>query len=777
MFTKNKLSAIFLTLIFLLFAGGFAFAGTMDIIEGRLQFQLGSNAISVRGSTSDYQGNEEADIWFSPEWINGPPPAGIITSIEVNFTFDETLYEFTGAEKTAEWPGDFDYIHNGNHIYLLFSGAGVAPQEGFKKFAYIHFTAKCQPYTGQVGSWLVFDDDTYRYTNYAMVTEGVVTDMYVANPRFNGFLMINIYRHIYTIDNVEAYLGNEVTVPVYAETDFRMFSFHQFINFDYSNLDVVDVIPNPAVFPDIGNVWYWSEPEPGLLEVYLAWECIFWPSCFVSERPAGTKLYDIIFRVSGNQDDITLPLTFVDADCFDSAWTADRPYDPCEELDNSINPPGLIDGSITIPSYLAAYEAACDADYIAKSGGTQQVTFKMRMSSTFPAGDYSDQNDNGGIEALFELQPFLSFIPPVVEDFPDLDFHSISYANGETILRLYQYYNSQLPGNFWPPTPELSPLLTMNFSFNESIYEPSYDDRTIALKFRDNFVGGGYDWHTHVEDTTGSVSADSANGRLTWTSIPVEVKMGEFFSNYATSPTTSVDQDLFIRANFDMGEFSVSVSVDNGWTISSVTTYENVQAERLEANAYRIYFDDPYFHDATGDDPVTIATIRYRAVCSTAKTGGESPGPGGSYNVYASTSFFDAYIHDDAAYDHFVDLSPSGLRATCGGSEPIPRDVINKDQLAALPAEFNLYPNRPNPFNPATAIAYDVPAASHVKIEIVNILGRKVATLVDELQMPGRYEAMWNGIDENGVKVSSGIYLYSMQAGNFIQTRKMILMK
>ena len=94
-----------------------------------------------------------------------------------------------------------------------------------------------------------------------------------------------------------------------------------------------------------------------------------------------------------------------------------------------------------------------------------------------------------------------------------------------------------------------------------------------------------------------------------------------------------------------------------------------------------------------------------------------------------------------------------------------------------FPTRFNLYPNRPNPFNPTTIIAYDVPVASHVTIEVINMLGQRVATLVDEMKVPGRYEVTWNAVDEQGYRVASGIYLYNMRAGDYIQTNKMILMK
>jgi probable HAF family extracellular repeat protein len=85
---------------------------------------------------------------------------------------------------------------------------------------------------------------------------------------------------------------------------------------------------------------------------------------------------------------------------------------------------------------------------------------------------------------------------------------------------------------------------------------------------------------------------------------------------------------------------------------------------------------------------------------------------------------------------------------------------------------FSLYQNYPNPFNPVTRIRYEVPTSVHVTIIIYNIVGQKIATLVDEYKSSGRYEQTWNAAG-----LSSGIYFYRIQAGSSVTTKKMILMK
>ncbi|MCK4386197.1 MAG: T9SS type A sorting domain-containing protein [candidate division Zixibacteria bacterium] len=93
------------------------------------------------------------------------------------------------------------------------------------------------------------------------------------------------------------------------------------------------------------------------------------------------------------------------------------------------------------------------------------------------------------------------------------------------------------------------------------------------------------------------------------------------------------------------------------------------------------------------------------------------------------------------------------------------------------PTTFLLSQNYPNPFNPVTNFKFTVPEASCVKIEIFNILGQKVKTLVDEDMRAGVFIVDWDGKDERGVEVSSGIYFYRMTAGDFSDTKRMVLLK
>ncbi|UCB52875.1 MAG: T9SS type A sorting domain-containing protein, partial [Candidatus Zixiibacteriota bacterium] len=83
----------------------------------------------------------------------------------------------------------------------------------------------------------------------------------------------------------------------------------------------------------------------------------------------------------------------------------------------------------------------------------------------------------------------------------------------------------------------------------------------------------------------------------------------------------------------------------------------------------------------------------------------------------------------------------------------------------------------PNPFNPETKISYYLPTASYVKLIVYNVLGQRVRTLFDGHQDSGTHTQLWDGKHEDGTALSSGIYFYRMQAGDFRETKKMSLMK
>jgi flagellar hook assembly protein FlgD len=88
-----------------------------------------------------------------------------------------------------------------------------------------------------------------------------------------------------------------------------------------------------------------------------------------------------------------------------------------------------------------------------------------------------------------------------------------------------------------------------------------------------------------------------------------------------------------------------------------------------------------------------------------------------------------------------------------------------------------LYANYPNPFNPTTTLKYDLAKSSHVSLVIYNMLGQKIRTLVDAVKPAGYHAAVWDGANDSGAAIASGIYFFEFKADGYAQTNKMILMK
>ncbi len=94
-----------------------------------------------------------------------------------------------------------------------------------------------------------------------------------------------------------------------------------------------------------------------------------------------------------------------------------------------------------------------------------------------------------------------------------------------------------------------------------------------------------------------------------------------------------------------------------------------------------------------------------------------------------------------------------------------------------VPLTFNLEQNYPNPFNPSTVIKYSIAKNTHVKLVVYNLLGQEVATLVNNEMKAGNYSVKWNGLDNHNMKVTSGIYIYRIESGDFVASKKMMLLK
>jgi FlgD Ig-like domain len=127
------------------------------------------------------------------------------------------------------------------------------------------------------------------------------------------------------------------------------------------------------------------------------------------------------------------------------------------------------------------------------------------------------------------------------------------------------------------------------------------------------------------------------------------------------------------------------------------------------------------------------------------------------------------YVYNEGTEIKSMEPEISGLVVALNGGATTPE--------SALPTKFALKQNAPNPFNPTTMVSYDLPKPANVRLEIFNVLGQRVKTLVDGYQEAGSKSVMWDGTDRSGSSVASGIYFYRIQAGENTATMKMMMLK
>jgi len=146
-----------------------------------------------------------------------------------------------------------------------------------------------------------------------------------------------------------------------------------------------------------------------------------------------------------------------------------------------------------------------------------------------------------------------------------------------------------------------------------------------------------------------------------------------------------------------------------------------------------------------------------------------------SSGIVTNTFYSDHDVLASNSYTYFVTT-----KYVEGESEPSNTITINPlsdDDESTIPTTTNLIGNYPNPFNPETQIVFSLSKESHVEVTIYNLKGQKIKSLINAVKTRGNHRLLWNGTDDNGYPVSSGVYLYRLKTDDYISLRKMILIK
>jgi len=259
---------------------------------------------------------------------------------------------------------------------------------------------------------------------------------------------------------------------------------------------------------------------------------------------------------------------------------------------------------------------------------------------------------------------------------------------------------------------------------------------TTAFSFT-NFLQTGYDF-----DTFDAVSYTGST-YIIWRGY--DISGSEIFLTVYDSTGVNSLANTAVMDNSAAAPEDICLAVDTeGYIVVSWLDHRSGQAR-----PYRQIYDPSY-------SPVEANTAAYQTAAAmmqnpaTAAYAGRAvfvwaDARADGYNIYASQEFY----------------SPS--------------DADDND--TPLPLTYDLSQNFPNPFNPETIIKFTLPQASDISLTVYNLLGQKVTGLADGFFTAGQHSVRWDGTDNNGTRVASGIYFYRLTGDNFVQTHKMILMK
>lgn len=213
------------------------------------------------------------------------------------------------------------------------------------------------------------------------------------------------------------------------------------------------------------------------------------------------------------------------------------------------------------------------------------------------------------------------------------------------------------------------------------------------------------------------------------------------------------------------GKLAGGVAIWDGssWNVMPINSYQTPSVKCFEEYQGKLFVGGIFFGE--GND--TIRSIAYLQDSTWHSLQG-----GTRYGGVYSLSTSEAALNVAGEFDVAGEV-PSAFIAQWGDI-PLSFGDPEKDLIASA---FSLQQNFPNPFNPVTTIQYSVPLRMQVTIDIFNVLGEKVRSLVDETKSAGSYRIEWAGTDDANRPVATGVYLYRLQAGDVVQTKKMLLIK
>jgi len=782
--------------------GGIVNADTRATSYDGLYFSInaGESNVHVEGVL----GNDDAETVTFPLMMkldNNVGVEGNVLTINAFIEYDNTEFTLHNAELAISG-FDFDCTTCGldNGVIQLSFTAGTVPTSTFYssyvEIATIELKAKCQNVTANRTVGFPEFDPSNPHRN-AIIVSGA--NEHIANDPAE---LIGKSIHInsltfgigvgYTGNTYPGAIGTEIIVPVmfYSESYVDGLTFH--VSYDADKLNFIEFVEYSGFFPEGIEG---EAPEPGDNNFFVTFgtgDAYDVPPGGADRQVMGMKFYckyDVSFW-----DGISTDVSFTGGLAVRVGQNG--PGYCAEASSGSFYYTGS--ETIIIPAYSAEFTSATTGRVFQNDAGTVTFGVDIGMKNNFPMGLIGSTSDNNPADSKIRIDFAFEEVmnaqidnlyhpttPDPTEPLDDFDFgvHLIEAKSTAWDVEFFSKYTDGLD-NFRDIQPDFQPILQFDLDLDGGWTEPvSFDARTFSVPFACDYSGSP----ARVLDTTGQRSVECGTGYDPG-SLEFEYAVGRVYcpSVLATEPS-NVTQNYYLYGNFAVHDFEVVVIKDGVHNVVNYTPQPGVSASFNGTNEIT-FTDNGNWTAADASNGILIGSVTYSRFYSPPVFEIPEPlsplkdiGPGTTWCYrtttisYGPTTFI---AGDNGRLPWMYNIAnPVKTRYSCGPVHTNPDDDIIDPFKQGLPTEFKLTANYPNPFNPATTIAFELPQSSPVKIEIFNILGQKVATLVNDVRDAGRFEVVWNGLDESGKSVSSGIYFCRMTAGDYTGTLKMMMMK
>ncbi len=439
---------------------------------------------------------------------------------------------------------------------------------------------------------------------------------------------------------------------------------------------------------------------------------------------------------------------------------------------------GLISAGLCVNPWLKAYIVRTDAD--GDTLWTKQYFTDVINYGSFTGTDIERTNDGGFFIVGHGTRQATSGIWILRVD-----------SNGDSLWS--RYYTGGNTDTAYVPrdmkiTPDNGIIILGNLASGIT-----YDDDVFAMKYSSSGTLQWYKIFGRVDEVDMAISIENAfGGGFVFISeydslgmhllklIKINDSGNYEWSNIYTATPYDADEwgeirktndNHYVICGEDFGDFFLMKITESG----DIVWYHTYGFETYEESAMSVYQTDDNGYIMCGNKTPDYDPDHIIYVVKTDENGQEQWSKLIDYNTFGCkvekveqtndggyVMFGQARL-EDGGMDHL-------LLVKLGGVTDVETDFFN-------PEEFELYQNYPNPFNPSTKISWQSPAGSWQSLKVYDLLGNEVATLVNKYKPAGTYEVEFNSHSVNVRDLPSGVYFYQLKAGDFTQTRKMILMK